>query len=379
MRLRSWKTGILIGLCFLPGILLSIYSRLELPASTGAYAVGRTVFRWVDTSRPEVLTENPNDFRDVVVLVWYPAEPGTGSITGYFPHLSSVSDALLKSGELEPWEVFGLRFIRSENRLDARPVKTEKPFPVVVLSPGNGTNVEFYSSLAGEIASHGYIVMGVNHPYDVPAVQLSAGEVAIYNRDQWLLDAEAHQAYSAERIKVRTADMLFALGQLDEVNSNGLLAGLMDLDSVAAAGHSLGGITASEACKADTGFKACLNFDGLQRGGPFSMEGTALPPGQPFLFLTKEAQLHPRLIESFESMSESYWVVVHGATHQSFTDGPLLQPALLPGPDEADRLMSLIQQYSLAFLDQTLKGHSHELLSQAVEEDNISVRIFPSN
>ena len=78
-------------------------------------------------------------------------------------------------------------------------------------------------------------------------------------------------------------------------------------------------------------------------------------------------------------MSESYWVVVHGATHQSFTDGPLLQPALLPGPDEADRLMSLIQQYSLAFLDQTLKGHSHELLSQAAEEDNISVRIFPSN
>ncbi|HEX5941433.1 MAG TPA: hypothetical protein VFY66_04110, partial [Anaerolineales bacterium] len=353
--------------------------QLELPASTGAYTVGRTIFRWVDTSRQEVLTVNPNDLREVVVLVWYPAEPGTGSITGYFPHLSSVSDALLQSGELEPWEVFGLRFIRSESRLDARPVKTEQPFPVVILSPGNGTNIEFYSSLAAEIASHGYMVMGLNHPYDVLAVQLSSGKVALYNSEQWLLDAEAHQAYSIERIQVRTADMVFALEQLEAMNRNGLFARLIDLNSVAAAGHSLGGITASEACKSDPRFIACLNFDGLQRGGPFSMEGTALPPEQPFLFLTKEAQLHPRLMERFESMSESYWVVVHGATHQSFTDGPLLQPALLPVPNQADRMMSLIQQYSLAFLDQTLKGHSDELLSRAVEEDNISVRIFPSN
>jgi hypothetical protein len=363
MRLRSWKIGILIGLCFLLGIALSIYFQLALSASTGAYAVGRTILRWVDTSRPEVLTKNLNDFREVVVMVWYPAEPGSGSSAGYFPHLSSVSDALLQSGELEPWEVFGLRFIRSESRLDASPVKPEQPFPVVFLSPGNGTNVEFYSSLASEIASHGYIVLGLNHPYDVPAVQLSSGEVALYSSEQWLLDAEAHQAYSRERIQVRTADMVFALNQLEGMNGNGLFAGLIDLNSVAAAGHSLGGITASEACKADPRFKACLNFDGLQRGGPFSMEGTALPPEQPFLFLTKEAQLHPRLIESFESTSESYWVVVHGATHQSFTDGPLLQPELLPTPTHADRLMSLIQQYSLAFLDQTLKGHSNAGIS----------------
>jgi hypothetical protein len=109
------------------------------------------------------------------------------------------------------------------------------------------------------------------------------------------------------------------------------------------------------------------------------MEETAIPPAQPFLFLTKESRLHPALIEKFESMSESYWVVVHGTAHQSFTDGPLLQPSLLPGPNPADRLMGLIQQYSLAFLDHTLKGHSNELLSKALENTDVSVRIFPPN
>ena len=151
----------------------------------------------------------------------------------------------------------------------------------------------------------------------------------------------------------------------------------MDLDAVAAAGHSLGGITASEACKADSRFKACLNFDGIQRGGPFSMEETAIPPEQPFLFLTKEPQLHPRLIERFESMTESYWIVVHGTSHQSFTDGPLLQPSLLPGVNRADQLMRLIQKYTLAFVDHTLKGQSSALLSNPVDGNDVSVKVFP--
>jgi hypothetical protein len=109
------------------------------------------------------------------------------------------------------------------------------------------------------------------------------------------------------------------------------------------------------------------------------MEETAIPPEQPFLFLTKESQLHPALVERFESMTESYWVVVQGATHQSFTDGPLLQPSLLPGPNQADKLMDLIQQYTLAFLDQTLKRQVSNLLSKTFEREDVSVKVFPSN
>jgi dienelactone hydrolase len=375
MQFNSRKTIIFITLV----IAFSIYSQLELPAPTGPYAVGRTILRWVDTSRPEVLTGDPKDSREVVAVMWYPAEAGTGRKTVYFPNLSSVSDALMQSGEVEKWQVFGLGLIRSVIRLEANPVKAERPFPVLILSPGNGTNIEFYASLAGEVASQGYIVVGLNHPYDVPAVELSHGKVAAYDKDQWLLDAKAHQAYITERIRVRTEDILFTLEHLDNVNSTGRFAGMMDLNAVAVGGHSLGGITASEACKADPRFKACLNLDGLQRGGPFSMEETAIPPKQPFLFLTKESELHAKLLERFESMSTSYWVTVHGASHQSFTDGPLLQPTLVLVPNQADQLMTLIQKFTLAFLDQTLKGRPNGLLSKTVAKENVSIRVFPSN
>ena len=379
MRLKIWKIAVFIGLFSMLALTMSVYSQLELPAPGGPDLVGRTILRWVDAWRPEVLTKNPNDFREIIVMVWYPAEGGTGENTGHFPSLSNLSDALIQSGEVKWWQSISLQFIRSEIPLDAEPVKDQTPFPIVILPPGNGTNIEFYSSLASEIASHGYIVVGVNHPYDVPAVELSNGQVAPYDKDQWSLDITAHQEYIKERIKVRTADLLFVLQQLEEMNSNGRFAGMIDLDSVAAAGHSLGGITASEACKADGRFRACLNYDGLQTGGPFSMEKSAIPPGQSFMFLTKESQLHPKVIESFESMPESYWVVLHGASHQSFTDGPLLQPSLLPGRNRADQLMDLIQEYALTFLDHTLKGQPSELLSRTVDKEDVSVKVFPTN
>ena len=381
MQLRLLKIISFTILALVIVIVLLIIPQLELPASTGPYVVGERVFRWVDPSRPEVLTDDPNDFREVVVLVWYPTKPGTDTNAGYFPGLSTVSKTLSESGEVNTLEVFGLQFIRSKILLNADVAKSEIPYPVVILSPGNGTNIEFYASLASEIASHGYIVVGLNHPYDVPAVELSDGDIAPYDKSQWLLEPKAHAAYTFERIKVRTADVIFALDQLEALNSNAdnPFTGMLNLDAIAVAGHSLGGITASEVCKADSRFRSCINFDGVQSGGPFSLDESAIPPTQPFMFLTKESQLHPKFIESFESTSQSYWVVIYGAAHDSFTDGPLLQPSLLPVQNHADQIMRLIQKYTLAFLDQTLKGEPGDLLSESVHLQDVSVEVYPSN
>src|SRR5919109_5170239 len=193
MQLKSWKIITFVTLFFIA--FLWIYSQLELSAPGGPHTVSRTIFRWVDVSRPEILTEDPNDVREVIAMVWYPAQTETGVKVGYFPNLASVSQALIQSGEVEWWQVFGLRFIRSESRLNASPQKDQDPFPVVILSPGNGTNIEFYSSLASELASHGYIVVGINHPYDVPAVELSNGHFAPHEKDPWALDSERPQEY----------------------------------------------------------------------------------------------------------------------------------------------------------------------------------------
>ena len=218
MRTNRLKIAAVFGTAILILLTSSIYLQLELPAPTGPYPVGRTVFRWMDPSRPETLTENPDDFREVIALLWYPAEATTGTKSPYFPGLSEVSKDLAESGEIESWKVWGLPFVRSQNLLNAIPAKSEARFPVLIFSPGNGTNVEFYSALLSEIASHGYIVLGLNHPYDVAAVELSDHKIAPFYKQQESLDLSANQAFVAERIKVRTLDVIFALDQLQNLS-----------------------------------------------------------------------------------------------------------------------------------------------------------------
>lgn len=354
---------------------ISFVVQLQVPGPTGPHAVGRTTRQWVDAGRREVL--GPADGpRETPLVIWYPAQAGTGLAMPYFPALQEVAAGMAASGEVSALEVFGLRFVRSQERLQASMAEAESRYPLVLLSPGNGTNVEFYDAVAAELASQGYIVVGVNHPYDVAAVALHDGRVAQFVEGPLALTER--EAWTAGRIAERTADLLFVLAQLQALNEQGdvLLSGRMELAQVGVMGHSLGGIAAVQSCQASAEFVACLNLDGLQRGGPFSADDNPAPPPQPFMMITKEAELHPELEALFAAApSGSYRVVLRGATHDSFTDGPLLQPSLLPNGAQA--IASQVRVYTLAFFEQTLRGRESALLQQPVQSGDVSLEVYP--
>jgi len=289
-----------------------------------------------------------------------------------------VTSTLSASGEVTPLEVLGLRFVRSHERLDASLADRAASYPVILLSPGNGTNVEFYAAIAEELASHGYIVVGLDHSYDVAAVVLHDDRVAQFVEGPFEL--QAHQNWVKERIAVRTADMLFALDQLRRLNveDDSLLSGHLDLTRVGVMGHSLGGINAAEACRASAQLRACLNLDGLQQGGPFSADRNPLPPDQPFMMITKERTLQPAIIALFANThSGSYRVVIPGANHDNFTDGPLLLPSLLPMPNKADHFLFFIRAYTLAFFEQTLNRQQSQLLSKPLQSQSVWLDVYP--
>jgi dienelactone hydrolase len=356
-NLSIWLGLAVAGVLVLEGA--SLYLQLALPAPTGPHAVGRTTWRWVDNSRAEPLTPAPGDHHEVIAEVWYPAEAGRSPRAGYLADLGRVADAIVASGELSPLEVWALRYVRFEAWQDAPLAPDAAAYPVLILSPGNATNVEFYAALAGELASQGYVVVGLNHAYEVAAVALAGGKVAQYAAEFWPQDRAARQAYVSQRIAERTADVRLALDQLEALNARGAdrWAGRLDLSRVGVWGHSLGGITAAQACLADARVGACLNLDGLQAGGPFSAEPNPSLPAQPFLFITKETVLPPAteaLLSS--SPATAAWVTVPGAAHDSFTDGPLLTPGLLPLPTTADAITAATRRHILAFFDQALQG-----------------------
>ncbi len=360
--------------------LLSTAAYLRLPAPTGEFGVGRDAAVWTDPSRGEAHTAAPGDMRQVRVVAWYPTDGSASTGGSYLRDVEAIADGLVASGELGPVAVAALRAAGS-NAVDGAPHSTSADrWPVVILSPGNATNVEFYGTLAEELASHGYAVIGIDHPYQVTAVAMADGSVAVYEGDG---PAPGQQTgpdgRAAEKIAERVADIGFVLDRME--NGAGGLALLdgraLDLEHIAVVGHSNGGVAAAELCATDRRVDACLNIDGMLAGGPFSA-ATPVAPTKPFMFLTKETELHPALRALFEAgADQTYRVVVPAASHGAFADGPRFVPRLLPLDGDADRTLRVTRGFAVAFLDHVLRGAPQATLGTVDAPTDVLLEVYP--
>jgi len=371
-RLSRWV--VFVGLMVIGTYAASTLLDLSIPAPTGDHAVGRVSWVWVDDSRPESHTPDAHDARSVPVRVWYPAQPGTGQPAGYVEDLAVIEAGLKESGELSWLETLGLRMVRNHSLQGAAVEASEEGFPVLLLSPGNATNVGFYSALAEDLASKGYVVIGIDHAFQVAAVRVEDGSVAVYDR---LMDTGPESV--RPKIEERVADMDFVLERIRE-GTGGIefLAPSLDLARIGVLGHSNGGISAAEMCRADTAIAACLNIDGLAAGGPFGYEQDAPAPEQPFMFLTKETSIHDVLHSRFEAAGAgAVRAVVPVAEHGDFTDGGMLEPDVNPFSNNARSVVVSSRALVSAFFDQWLKEPRSRPFSGLEIPSDVYINVYP--
>jgi dienelactone hydrolase len=323
VKLAFLITAATLGLMALV-FMVGTAARQKLPEPTGSFGVGRTRLSWVDDERPERF--HPERNREIIAEVWYPAEPHTGRPCAYFPELDAIANESVQGGRLTGLEVWGLGQIRCHGRADATFAATTAACPVVLLSPGNATNVEFYATYAEDLASRGVVVFGVNHPYDVTAVRLHDGTVALYV-EHTSGDLEAVNV----RIDERVADARFLIDRLQDLNEgDGPLAKHLDLKRIGIMGHSLGGITASAACAVDSRLAACINIDGLRAGNPYSVRPQDKTPPQPFTYVGKDRTISSETRRLVEDNPRGALVVIPGAQHMDFADSNMFVPTLNP-------------------------------------------------
>ena len=127
--------------------------------------------------------------------------------------------------------------------------------------------------------------------------------------------------------EVLVADVRFVLDQLQEMNSHdNFWRNRVDLSKVGIVGHSMGGTVAAFAAREDARILAAVNLDGSTFPG-MNADVRPVPVGKPFLFLaTEEHASNPevRIREYVGSESNTYYVVVNGVDHMSFTDANLV-------------------------------------------------------
>jgi predicted dienelactone hydrolase len=230
--------------------------------------------------------------------------------------------------------------------------------PLVVLSPGFGDPRVVLTSLATELASHGYVVALVGDTHADSGETLANGQTPPCAICDYSTTLEFDSVTAS-----RALDVSFVIDRLTHGNAAWPLAHLIDKHEIGMAGHSIGGAATATTMIADPRVRAGVNMDGT-----FYPD---LTPGQidrPFLMLGAPVSNHSAGGEWEQSWAAlggyKKWLTVTGADHPSFTDADLLeQQAGFPTPPlDPGRGIAITRAYVTAFFDRTLKGIDNPLL-----------------
>ncbi|MGW0549985.1 alpha/beta hydrolase family protein [Streptomyces altiplanensis] len=354
------------------------------PEPSGHFAVGTRVMQRTDPNRPETATADPHDRRTVVVQLWYPAQksPAGAQRAQYLGRTEhearTVSDALARYAGLPGFLVDGVPRAHTHSVFNAPVADKGGRFPVVLFSPGLGGVRTQNTAWAEELASNGYVVAALDHPYDSAAVVLANGRT-INTKIVSTGDDDEDNKRAAETTEIRAADLSFVLtqlGRLDRGEIAGPLTGRLDTGRTAVTGHSLGGGAALQAARQDRRFDAVINLDGYPR------DPNLRPYHQPTLVLTQaitpdtDPRYIPRLTQVLKlSTATSYRLTIPGAAHLTFMDAPLYLPPVPSMVGSLDRTESphVVTATTLAFLDTTLRHKPGDLAAVLSANGNLSI------
>lgn len=351
------------------GLAIERRTRATLPAPTGTLEVGRTEYDWADE----------RSGHELLAWIWYPAQPSPSAAPdGYLPHEVLSPVQRMRSGIMGAL-TRDLARVHGYSFRDAPLAAARRTYPVVLLRAGASSEVWNYSSLAEDLASHGYIVAGIDAPYRTGVVVFPDGRVAERlprNNPELCVEKQGADQTACVRpiFDAWLADMRFAVDRLDRLNASdpsGRFTGRIDMTRVGVLGHSFGGAQAAQFCHDDDRCRAGVDLD----GAPF---GSVIAEGiqRPFMILVSDHSSEPdspgveRDIQSlYDRLPPDGRVLamIRGANHFTFSDdGAVLKSRLLIGMLrlfgrlKIDRQRQIeVTRYCLdTFFDRYLKGDS---------------------
>ena len=333
----------LIGTSILPAFLFTDYEGRVL---TGPYNVLQSNAIMIDTGRIEEF-ENDGSYREVPVYFFYPEG-------------------------------------------------TDDKIPLVIFSHGAFGYYQSNASMYMELASHGYVVASIEHPYHSIFTHDSTGKTIVADRkflndsmtigSSDLSEAEVFEITS-EWMKLRLADMNFAIDSIKEGNINNWyidkdqkeeitkVINLIDTAKIGLIGHSMGG-AAAVTCGRRDDISAVVDLDGTMLGENIGINGDEIlineePYHTPLLNLQNQEH-HYQAAEAersgevfsnnviIKNADTAYCTYFINSGHMDFTDLPLFSPVLArnlgTGTVDNGEMIDTLNALVLDFLDCYLKG-----------------------
>ncbi|MBD3231467.1 hypothetical protein GF322_02275 [Candidatus Dependentiae bacterium] len=381
------------------------------PKPTGNYSVGVKDFHWIDKNRKETFSNNsehPN--RELMIKIWYPTQGKLPEkpTTPYAPDLVNY----YKKNYHFIW-LFGFsRPIYSYVKKDTIFSNDKSEYPIIIFTPGYGGRNDSNSFHCEELASHGYIVVGISPTYEDNIVQFQDGRIANgkkvcktkNNKNKSFVERRKE---GKKEIEIRVADVKFVLDQLEQLNKDkkSIFYQHLDQDNTAIFGQSMGGEVAAQLCQRDSRIKAGVDMDGslihLDLEKAFNKPFMFLLAGDSVAMLDKpkmdyddwkkfhvtsakeEDMLKEKYLAAFKTLAQknsqnTYIFIIENAGHIDFTNLALLKEAsiiskqlirivagpLTIGSIDGYKATDIINTYLLNFFDKYLKNKSSETLEK---------------
>ncbi len=358
-----------LGIAVLFGVLWIEHNiGVTLPSPTGPLAVGRTTYDWIDR------TAN----RELLAWIWYPAARSQSSQTteDYLPDAWRTAIVHRNGVLFSQFLTRDLAKVRTHSVRGVPVAPESNSYPVVFMRAGLAAQTTTYTTLAEDLASYGYVVVGFDAPYRTTIVVLPDGKVVerAPENNADLLSGPEQEALANRLVQAWSAGTAFALDRLEQLNRqdpSGKFAGRLDLQHTGIFGHSLGGATALQFCHDDSRCKAGVDIDGAPLG-------SAVTQGvhQPFMFLLsdhkgesgeekRQVMGNIRAIYDRLPADGRMELMIRGANHFGFSDdGALLKSHIIMGALRIAGVLGVDGRRQLAittycvhsFFDEHLKG-----------------------
>jgi len=336
------------------------------PQPTGPYPVGTFSMVLTDPSRTNSAGRTNYQF---MTTFWYPRVAQAGVLPAKY-----VEPAV---AEGEGYGNFATQVegFFSHSLLNAGLATNSIRYPVVLYDPGYGGHRRENTDKAEDLASWGYIVVGLD---------TSDTYVSVFPNGR-VVNGQTPASTVAQLdavIEGRLLDVEFVLDQLANLDADDpRLAGRLDLDHIGAFGWSIGGSTVAQLCLRDPRCKAGAGFDWnfcetnlltQPLSAPYLFFRSDFGPDPALAWYARDGHPDDRFVVYNEQVTNMYWVRLASTMHESFMDYPLiLDSASFAAVDVTPmsgqylppaRLSQIVRAYLLSFFNKFLHGLDDHLL-----------------
>ncbi len=318
---------------------------LTIPSATGPFGIGKSIHTLVDVNRAE---KHGSGKRELLVYIYYPAD--TKSASSYAADIMPIlKENLQQALAVDMSKLEYLDVLQEHTTTNALLANAPHQFPVLFFCPGLGDPIETYTTLLEEMASQGYVVIAINHPYGVDPTVFPDGRVVRINQEVaqfWYATHRSFEDIVDEEHEWWLHDAHFvidAFKAISSADSYHFLKDRLNYNAMGFFGHSFGGSLALQICRERTDIRACVDMDGIVFG-PKSKRSEVVEVPCMFIMADKEVsdeelqkyniarakydQLvvprHPRLLYN-RLKNNAYFATVKNSDHNSFSDLNLLK------------------------------------------------------